>query len=273
MSDQVKILCVDDERNVLRALERIFLDDDYQIMTAGSGQEGLDILETDPDTQVVISDYRMPGMNGVDFLREVYSRHPDTIRIVLSGYADTASVVAAINEGQIYKFVPKPWNDDELRMTIAKAIETFALHRKNLELTEELRRKNEELSSLNDSLERLIAERTLELILQNRALQHTRNILQHLPVGVLALVPDGIVVQVNLEAANILKSDCEEILGKKIETVLPPALCDFVAKVLVQKNSCATLDCNGESLCVKGTCMIEDEQEGLILCLNRECRK
>lgn len=273
MSDQVKILCVDDERNVLRALERIFLDDDYEILTAGSGQEGLEILETEPDIQVVISDYRMPGMNGVDFLREVYSRHPDTIRIVLSGYADTASVVAAINEGQIYKFVPKPWNDDELRMTIAKAIETFFLHRKNLELTEALRRKNEELSTLNDSLERLVAERTLELILQNRALQHTRNILQHLPVGVLALVPDGIVVQVNLEAAAILKSGCEEILGNKIETVLPPELCAFVGRTLAQKNDCTDLECNGERLCVKGICMVEDEQEGIVICLNRECQR
>ena len=99
MSDKTRILCVDDERNVLRALERLFLDDDYEILTASSGEEGLELLNAAPQVQVVISDFRMPGMNGVDFLKQVFETHPDTIRIVLSGYADTAAVVAAINEG------------------------------------------------------------------------------------------------------------------------------------------------------------------------------
>jgi len=124
MNDRTRILCVDDERNVLRALERIFLDDDYEILTACSGEQGLEILSAAPQVQVVISDYRMPGMNGVEFLKEVCKTHPETIRIVLSGYADTAAVVAAINQGKIYKFIPKPWNDDELRLTVAKALET-----------------------------------------------------------------------------------------------------------------------------------------------------
>ena len=115
----VKILCVDDERNVLRALERIFLDDDYEIVTAGSGEEGLEIMTESGDCfQVVISDYRMPVMNGVEFLKAVYERWPDSVRIVLSGYADAGAIVAAINEGHIYKFIPKPWNDEELRETI-----------------------------------------------------------------------------------------------------------------------------------------------------------
>src|SRR6185369_1327491 len=150
MANQTRILCVDDERNVLRSLERIFLDEDYLILTAGSGEEGLELLNEGPQVQVVISDYRMPGMNGVDFLKEVYRRHPETLRIVLSGYADTAAVVSAVNEGQIYKFIPKPWNDDELRVTVAKALEHFASQRRNLQLTEELRQRNEELQELND---------------------------------------------------------------------------------------------------------------------------
>ncbi len=152
MGDTIKLLCVDDERNVLRALERIFMDDDYEIITAGSGEEGLALFGENPDIQVVISDYRMPGMNGVEFLRQICEKHPDTVRIVLSGYADTASVVSAINEGQIYKFVSKPWSDEELRQTVAKAVESFAMHRQNQEMARELERLKQELAELKSRI-------------------------------------------------------------------------------------------------------------------------
>lgn len=148
MSDTIKLLCVDDERNVLRALERIFMDDDYEILTSSSGEEGLAILADNPDIQVVISDYRMPGMNGVEFLRQVCENHPDTVRIVLSGYADTSSVVSAINEGQIYKFVSKPWSDEDLRQTVAKAVESFAMHQQNRAMAKELEMLRRELAEL-----------------------------------------------------------------------------------------------------------------------------
>jgi len=152
MGENIKLLCVDDERNVLRALERIFMDDEYEILTAASGEEGLALFAANPDIQVVISDYRMPGMNGVEFLRQVCEKHPDTVRIVLSGYADTSSVVSAINEGQIYKFVSKPWSDEELRQTVAKAVESFALHHQNRELEKELEELKRELAALKGSL-------------------------------------------------------------------------------------------------------------------------
>jgi two-component system NtrC family sensor kinase len=150
MSDTIKLLCVDDERNVLRALERIFMDYDYEILTASSGEEGLSHFAKNPDISVVISDYRMPGMNGVEFLSQVCEKYPDTVRIVLSGYADTASVVSAINEGQIYKFVSKPWSDEELRQTVAKAVENFALHQQNQRMALELEALKLELAELKN---------------------------------------------------------------------------------------------------------------------------
>lgn len=150
MSDTIKLLCVDDERNVLRALERIFMDDDYEILTASSGEEGLSHFDKNPDISVVISDYRMPGMNGVEFLSQVCNKYPDTVRIVLSGYADTASVVSAINEGQIYKFVSKPWSDEELRQTVAKAVESFSLHQQNQRMSMELEALKLELAELKN---------------------------------------------------------------------------------------------------------------------------
>jgi len=155
MDEQIRILLVDDEVNVLRALERTFLDEEYELLTASSGSEGLSILRDVSPVQVVVSDYRMPQMNGVDFLREVRRRWPDTVRIVLSGYADTAVVISAINEGEIYKFIAKPWNDDELRIAIINALERYSLNKKNIELTEALSAKIEELKHANAALERL----------------------------------------------------------------------------------------------------------------------
>ena len=155
MDELIRILLVDDEVNVLRALERTFLDEEYELLTASSGSEGLSILRDVSPVQVVVSDYRMPQMNGVDFLREVRRRWPDTVRIVLSGYADTAVVISAINEGEIYKFIAKPWNDDELRIAIINALERYSLNKKNIELTEALSAEIEELKQANANLERL----------------------------------------------------------------------------------------------------------------------
>ncbi len=155
MDEPVRILFVDDEVNVLRSLQRTFLDDDYEILTASSGVRALSKLEEVPPVQVVISDYRMPEMNGIEFLREVRRRWPETVRIVLSGYADTGVVISSINDGEIYKFIPKPWNDDELRITIINALERYFLNRKNMELTDALATTMEELNRMNAELERL----------------------------------------------------------------------------------------------------------------------
>lgn len=236
MNEQVRILCVDDETNVLRALERLFFDEEYEVLTAVSGEAGLEVLANNQPIQVVISDYRMPGMNGVDFLRDVCGRWPETVRIVLSGYADTAAVVSAINEGQIYKFIPKPWNDDELKITIAKAIEVYFLHKKNLALTRELQTSNEELHLLNENLERLVEERTAALLFQNKVLTGAHTILDSLTIGVLGLDNTGVIVQCNERAAGLVAPKGGSLLGMPGEEVLPEALLTVLAtkKALVR---------------------------------------
>lgn len=143
MQEEIKILCVDDEQSVLNSLKRFFLDDNYTILTATSGHEGLRILEKE-HVQLIISDYRMPGENGVDFLKEVRSLSPDTVGIILSGTVDAESIVSAVTEGDIYKFIPKPWNDAELRVTISNALERYFLFKKNLEPAAQLQEKNED---------------------------------------------------------------------------------------------------------------------------------
>lgn len=261
--EQTRILCVDDERNVLRALERIFMDFDYEILTASSGQEGLELLNAAPEVQVVISDYRMPGMNGVEFLSEVFKAYPQTIRIVLSGYADTAAVVAAINEGQIYKFIPKPWNDDELRMTVAKALETFAIQKRNVQLAEELRLKNEELCALNANLERLVSRGEVQ------GAPAPLDILQQLPVGVLVLGLEGAIRQLNREAAALLGVKVEEAVGRPLHELLPAELPTPEA-LSGCTTLCRTVKLNGRLLTLKAAHFSSYQEPAMLLALTGE---
>ncbi len=115
------ILLVDDEQNVLRALARLLRRDGYQIFTATSFKEAFDILGTN-DVQVVVSDHRMPDGKGTEFLGRVKVTHPSTVRMILSGYADLGVVTEAINGGAVYRFLTKPWNDDDLRETMREAM-------------------------------------------------------------------------------------------------------------------------------------------------------
>lgn len=127
------LLFVDDEQGVLKALRRVFVDDNYTVFTAGSAREGLEVLEKEK-VQLVISDNKMPGMEGVEFLKIVRERWPDTIRIMLTGYADLDTIMSAVNEGAVYKFITKPWNDDDLQLTVNLALEQYRLIQENRKL-------------------------------------------------------------------------------------------------------------------------------------------
>jgi len=128
-----KILFVDDEDNVLKAMHRIFRRENYIMLTAASGSAALKIIEDEP-VHVVISDYQMPGMNGADLLRKIKAMHPQTIRIMLTGHADVNAIMGAVNEGSVYKFITKPWNDDDLRLTVSLALEQYDLIEENKSL-------------------------------------------------------------------------------------------------------------------------------------------
>jgi len=130
------ILFVDDEANVLKAMRRIFRQENYRVYTAGNGEEALAILE-DHAVQVIVSDYQMPGMTGADLLRRIKARRPETIRIMLTGHADVNAVMGAVNDGAVYKFITKPWNDEDLRLTVSLALEQHDLLQANRQLTRE----------------------------------------------------------------------------------------------------------------------------------------
>ena len=196
MRTDYTLLIVDDEPNVLKSLVRLLIDTNYKVVTCESAEQGLEKLEEE-DVHLVISDYRMPGMNGVEFLSRVKEKYPDTIRLILSGFADASAVVGAINDGQVYKFIPKRWNDQDLLTTIMRAFERYNLEKENQNLYSVLQERNDELQKLTKSLEEKVTERTVDLKLKNQALEVAQKILNMLPVGVIGIDSEGTVVYTN----------------------------------------------------------------------------
>lgn len=169
------LLLVDDEISILNALKRIFLAESYHVHTAGSGPEGLKILEQYPTTDIIMSDMRMPIMDGAEFLKIAAERWPNTKRILLTGYADINSAVSAINEGKIDYYISKPWKNDEIISVINKALANKRLKDHNQELQKQLGYQNEELKTLNVNLEEKVKERTVELYKSYKELQETHS--------------------------------------------------------------------------------------------------
>ncbi|MGP1676333.1 MAG: HD domain-containing phosphohydrolase [Burkholderiales bacterium] len=158
----VTLLCVDDEPNIVAALKRLFRPHGYRVLTAQSGADGLSILAGEA-VDLVISDMRMPEMDGAQFLQQVRERWPDSVRVLLTGYADIASTVEAINKGEIYRYLSKPWNDQEVLLVVRHGIERRRLERENRRLEELTRKQNVDLQQLNTGLEALVEQRTAEI--------------------------------------------------------------------------------------------------------------
>ena len=141
-----KILYIDDEVHNLNAFRTSFRRD-YEIFTAISAEAGRKILEGN-EINVIITDQRMPGVTGIEFLESILDEYPDPPRILLTGYADINAVIDAINKGSVYKYVQKPWDDDELRTTINSALELYMLNKQKEDLTKKLLITNEQLEFL-----------------------------------------------------------------------------------------------------------------------------
>lgn len=156
------LLFVDDERNILSSLKRLFRPLNYRIFLANSGAEGLEIMNNE-QVDLVISDMRMPEMDGAEFLEKVSTTWPDTVRLLLTGYADMSSTIAAINKGKITQYISKPWDDNDIKITVQQALKFKLLEAERDELLEITRKQNEELLEFNTNLEGLVEARTQEL--------------------------------------------------------------------------------------------------------------
>jgi response regulator RpfG family c-di-GMP phosphodiesterase len=162
------VLCVDDEANILSALRRLFRPAGYRVLLAESGAAGLAVLEQET-VDLVISDMRMPEMNGAQFLAQVRQRWPDTMRLLLTGYSDIQSIQDAINGGEIYRYITKPWEDGDMLLLVRHALERRQLEQDKLRLEALTQRQNAELKALNQSLEAKVEERTRQLRTEHEA--------------------------------------------------------------------------------------------------------
>lgn len=180
----ITLLFVDDEASILSSLKRLFRPHGYRIFTAEGGAVGLEALEKEK-IDLVISDMRMPVMDGARFLEQVRLRSPETIRILLTGYADIESTIAAINQGQIYRYINKPWDDNEIVLIVREALERRRLEQENSRLNSVVEAQIAELRELNAGLEQKVAERTEEL---NKAIKYVKSAHARLKTGFLATV-------------------------------------------------------------------------------------
>ncbi|MDE2342126.1 MAG: EAL domain-containing protein [Betaproteobacteria bacterium] len=214
------ILVVDDEPNIVTALKRLLRHDGYQIISASNGAEALELIAIN-SVQVIISDQRMPGMTGVEFLHRVKEIYPDTIRIVLSGYTELKSVTEAINEGAIYKFLTKPWEDEQLRAHVREAFRRYEMKEENIRLSEELEKAYEDLTELNLRLEEKVIEKTQMAQDNLHLLQISQELIEHLPIGLLCVDDDGLIVIANRQANAILDGYDQPLVGEEALLRIP----------------------------------------------------
>lgn len=158
-----KILFVDDEENILHSLQRLFMDEEVEVFTASSGAEGLEILARETGVGVIVSDQRMPEMTGVDFLEKSKAVSPQSIRMLLTGYADVNAAIDAINRGGAFRYLNKPWNDEELVQAVMGALQMYRLLTENKRLAAIVKQQNDKLKKWNTELEAIVQEQTMEL--------------------------------------------------------------------------------------------------------------
>lgn len=224
------ILCVDDEEEVLRALRRVFLDESYLVLTAGSGAEGLAIADQTP-VDLIISDYRMPAMNGAEFLRKVHASHPDVVGIVLSGYAEASTVARLIERRIVYTFVAKPWNDDELRLAVMRGLEAAALRREHARLAAAL------------------------------------EVVEQLPLGLMGIDRGGVVRLLTRPETHRPLCSSAPAVGAQMRAVLLPQVAAAVQKVLAGTSPGAVIAGAGA---VRATCYPLAGGEGAVLVAGQE---
>lgn len=279
--DSHLILLVDDEQSVLHALKRLLRREDYTILTAGSGDEALELLaNSERPIGVVISDFRMPGMNGVELLTRVRVRYPDTFRIILSGYADAEVVQAAINEGWVYRFVSKPWDDEDLKAVIRASVQQYEAARVTqavLERVSTLRNGMREVGKATDQMGPRAASASVEWVCpiedcpERAAVGAWQEILNAIPAALLGVDCDELVVFANAQVQQVFSLNRLAILGASASEVLPPDLVGILR--LVVRSDCdgkrAVVSLHGRSFTVECVPLHGTEgkrRRGAILC-------
>src|SRR5665647_853294 len=185
--EPVSVLLVDDEENILRALQRLLMDEEnIDISTATSGEEGLKLIPGLSNLGLIVSDQRMPGMDGALFLEKARGINPDPSRIILTGYADVTAAVDAINKGGAWRYLAKPWNDEELVRVIREGLERYRIIIENRRLNALVLKQNQELEEWNNSLKQRMMIQTTAVRKKNEELKLANARLKSAFEGVIA---------------------------------------------------------------------------------------
>jgi EAL domain-containing protein (putative c-di-GMP-specific phosphodiesterase class I)/CheY-like chemotaxis protein len=222
-----RLLIVDDEPNILAAIRRLLRREGYEILTATSAASGLEMLGK-AEVDVIVSDQRMPGMTGVEFLRRAKQLCPDTVRIVLSGFTELSSITDAINEGAIYKFLAKPWDDDTLRQHVAEAFRHKEQSDEKRKLSSEVQSANRELAEVNVALQNVLERQRLTILHDATTLDMSRNVIDEIGQPVIGIGPEGTIVLSNARAERDLALNGKPH-GALASGLLPAALLDMLA--------------------------------------------
>lgn len=238
---EATILFVDDEEPILRSLQRSLRKEPYRILTAHSGVEGLEIISHE-EVELVVSDQRMPVMTGAQFLHKVQEISPSTVRVILSGYAEANIMVEAINSGGVYRFISKPWDDEDLKQTLRQCLEHYRILKENRRLSELSARQVIDLETLNLRLETEVAERT-------RSLACAQDVLECLPRAVLGISRDHELVIANDAARRLLPALSTTMPGTDISEVLSDAAVSTVSRCFATgADSTGTVECHGVTM-------------------------
>lgn len=228
------LLLVDDEENIVSALVRVLRYDGYRILKASSGMQGLQLLAQN-EVGVIISDQRMPGMTGVEFLSKVKELYPDTMRIVLSGYTELNSVTDAINHGAVYKFLTKPWADDLLRANVADAFQHYEMRAENVRLNLQLKEANGRLQRVNRGLEERVDIKSREAMRNLVMLRVSQEVLEQLPVAVIGIGGDGTIAIANRVAHQMFGADGRTLIGEAANKTIPAELLSCISSWIYSK--------------------------------------
>lgn len=260
--DNKAVLFVDDEEHILTSLKRLLRKEPYKVFTAVGGEAGLEVLLENPGIQMVVSDQRMPGMCGTEFLAKVKEANPDTVRLVLSGFAEASAIVDAINEGEVYRFIAKPWVDDDLKATFRQCLDHYDMVQENRRLQKQTQDQLVQLKNLNGRLESSVEERT-------RSLSFSQEVLDTLPLMVMGISQDEEVVLTNGTARERIQSLKTMIPGTELDEIFPPDAVEIIREKLVHTDS-EYFEFHWNDLHLKGrTSLIgtEDTPRGCVLLL------
>lgn len=258
-----RIIFVDDEPAILNALKRVFRKENYIIDTAENSAQALDLFKANR-YHLVVSDYMMPGMNGAEFLRQVKEIYPQTMRIMLTGHADTQAVMTAINDGAVYKFIIKPWEDNDLRVTVALALEKLELEKKNELLKSENQKAQKELSKLSKMAAKNRSQ--LAIVLNKKKMLTDLQVQQLLKEQMVSKRPP---IKIILQKGWVQESKIRKILEKDfyIESILlgeykvHPAIASLIPTKFCRQQLILPLSQKGKRVVL---CMADPLDEGML---------